>query len=70
MQRPPCDPRDKPWDERFIAPEQEAEIEQACRHKAGEDAWWGLFRLVIPGMQSRNVQSLVNEYSPCECIEP
>lgn len=70
VESPPCDPRDKPLDEWFITPEQETAIEQACRHKAEEDAWWSLFRLVIPGMQSLNVDSLMTEYSPCECIDP
>lgn len=49
-----------------MTPEQELEFEQVCRHKTEEDAWWSLFRLLIPDMHSRDIASLATEYSPCE----
>lgn len=64
--QPLCDPRQKPWDEQFMTPEQEVEFEQTSRHKTEEEAWWSLFRLLIPGMQSRDTMSLATNYSPCE----
>lgn len=29
--------------------------------------WWFIFKLLIPGMQDRDLESLKMEYSPCEC---
>ncbi|KAI0006776.1 hypothetical protein F4779DRAFT_547899 [Xylariaceae sp. FL0662B] len=62
--QPPCDARERSWDERFMRNEQESEIEIACRSKSEEDAWWSLFRLLIPDMQYRDMASLSAEYSP------
>ena len=49
-----------------MSPGQELEFEQVSRNKTEEEAWWSLFQLLIPGMRSRDMASLANEYSPCE----
>ncbi|KAI1848166.1 hypothetical protein JX266_005879 [Neoarthrinium moseri] len=63
-QQPLCDARLKGGEERFMNLEQEAEVERIGRNMSEQDAWWSLFGLLIPGMQNRDLPSLMTEYSP------
>ncbi|KAH6850553.1 hypothetical protein B0I37DRAFT_371882 [Chaetomium sp. MPI-CAGE-AT-0009] len=59
-----CVARPKPDDERFMDPPHEGLIERSCSSASEEDAWWWLFKLLVPGMQGRDVAALRLEYSP------
>ncbi|KAI1875803.1 uncharacterized protein JN550_002089 [Neoarthrinium moseri] len=63
-QQPPCDARPKGWEERFMNIDQEGEVERIGRNMSEQDAWWSLFSLLVPGMQNRDLPSLMTQYSP------
>ncbi|KAF7537857.1 hypothetical protein G7054_g3429 [Neopestalotiopsis clavispora] len=43
---------------------QNCRIENACRSVPDDEAWWNLFRLLIPNMYGRDTQSLSPPYQP------
>lgn len=50
-------------------PSHEGVMERSCPSSASEeDAWWWLFKLLVPSMQGRDVDVLKMEYSPCESL--
>lgn len=63
-----CEVRPPPESDCFMDHELEAEMEKPCGRMLEEDKWWMLFRLLIPGMQDRDDQSLKAEYYPCTLL--
>ncbi|KAI0178421.1 hypothetical protein BJ166DRAFT_50598 [Pestalotiopsis sp. NC0098] len=59
-----CNRRTMPQNERFMNAQSEAGIEKACKSVPATEAWWNLFRLLIPGMQGRDLESLIQQYGP------
>lgn len=55
-----------PEHERFMNEEQENGLDSCCSSSSEEDTWWNLFRLLIPGMDTRDISSLRPQYWPCE----
>lgn len=44
----------------------ESEVEKPCGSMSEEDTWWKLFRLLIPGMETRDFCWLNTHYYPCK----
>lgn len=65
-QQYPCEPKAMPTNERFMSDDHEAELEKGRQSKSEDEAWWDIFRLLIPGMQRRDIGSLMREYWPCK----
>ncbi|KAK3297278.1 uncharacterized protein B0H64DRAFT_391827 [Chaetomium fimeti] len=63
-QQKQCVARPKPDEELFMDPPHEGLIERSCPSASEEDAWWWLFKLLIPGMEGRDVVALSLDYSP------
>ncbi|ETS75646.1 hypothetical protein PFICI_12590 [Pestalotiopsis fici W106-1] len=59
-----CSSREVPQNERFMSLEQEGAVDAACRSASDDEAWWNLFRLLIPGMQGQDIKSLSPPYQP------
>lgn len=65
VQSASCRERPRPDGERFMDASHESEIDSVCSSKSEEDAWWNLFRLLIPGMETTDDASL---YYPCRSL--
>lgn len=62
-----------PQNERFMDAQSEAGIEKACKSVPATEAWWNLFRLLMPGMQGRDLGSLIQQFGPkypCKTVVP
>jgi hypothetical protein len=61
-----CEEQELDYNEVLMSEEQEAAMRNCCTMSTEEENWWKLFQTLIPGMQSRTVESLRTEYSPCK----
>lgn len=59
-----CQAKSQPENDRFIVAS-ENDVDKCCDAESEEDIWWNLFRLLIPGMGSRDFDSLKSQYYPC-----
>lgn len=53
--------------ERLMSAAHESITERFLTPMSDLAGWWFIFKLLIPGMQDRDLESLKMEYSPCEC---
>ncbi|RSL56394.1 hypothetical protein CEP54_008878 [Fusarium duplospermum] len=58
-----CVQTDLPRYELFMTLEQEIEVER-CSGMTPEDAWWALFKFLIPGMDQEDISQLKDRYFP------
>ncbi|KAF4470798.1 hypothetical protein FALBO_2294 [Fusarium albosuccineum] len=59
-----CEPRLLPEFERLMSPHNEFLVNQPRPGMSDVDAWWAIFKLLIPDMGGRDVDSLKLQYSP------
>ncbi|KAK1764956.1 hypothetical protein QBC33DRAFT_517170 [Phialemonium atrogriseum] len=59
-----CQERPRPVGELFMDTDHESEVEKPCGSMSEEDTWWKLFRLLIPGMETRDFCWLNTHYYP------
>ncbi|RYP51308.1 hypothetical protein DL768_003312 [Monosporascus sp. mg162] len=64
-----CSKKPRPQEEVFMTEEQENAIRGVCQSQTDEDAWWRLFRLLIPGMRDLDMIILTANYTPCQCLQ-
>ncbi|RYP74918.1 hypothetical protein DL771_002702 [Monosporascus sp. 5C6A] len=59
-----CSKKPRPQEEIFMTEAQENAIKGVCQSQTDEDAWWRLFRLLIPGMRDLDMAILTANYTP------
>ncbi|RYP39264.1 hypothetical protein DL767_002273 [Monosporascus sp. MG133] len=59
-----CSKKPRPQEEVFMTEAQENAIKGVCQSQTEEDAWWRLFRLLIPGMRDLDIITLTANYTP------
>jgi hypothetical protein len=60
-----CPKRPRLESERFMQVEHESEVEKPCGSISEEETWWGLFQLLIPGMDTQSTAWIKSQYYPC-----
>lgn len=66
-QKKTCDEQIKPAGDIFMTTEQVDQLTKCYpRGTAGADAWYHLFKLLVPGMQNYTIQWLRHHLSPCK----
>ncbi|RYP13090.1 hypothetical protein DL765_007039 [Monosporascus sp. GIB2] len=57
-------PRPQPQEEVFMTDVQENAVKGVCQSQTDENAWWRLFRLLIPGMWDADMAMVTAMYTP------
>lgn len=71
VEKASCQQKSKPERDRFMETSHETEVDALCGNRTlpEEDAWWQLFRHLIPGMASMDDVTWASErlaYYPCK----